>query len=105
MWNERIDFYIEIGGIFGRARDNERGARLVDQNAIDLVNDCIIEWALYKITVSEFHIVAQVIKTEFVVGAIGNIGGVGLPTFIIVEAMHDAANRKAEEVIDAAHPR
>jgi hypothetical protein len=51
-----------------------------------------------------FHIVAQIVEAEFVVGAIGDVGGVGLPALVVVEAMHDHADAHAEEAVDLAHP-
>ena len=37
--NELVDGDVEVRHVFGRARDDERRARLVDQNAVDLVDD------------------------------------------------------------------
>ena len=51
-----------------------------------------------------FHIVAQVIKTEFVVGAICDIGGIGGATLIIIEAMDNTAYGNPEAGIDLPHP-
>ena len=37
--NELVDGDVAVRHVFGRARDDERRARLVDQNAVDLVDD------------------------------------------------------------------
>ena len=37
--DDAIDFVIQIGGFLGRAGDDERGARFVDQDAVDFVDD------------------------------------------------------------------
>ena len=37
--DHRVDAAVELGRILGRAGDDERGARLVDQDRIDLVDD------------------------------------------------------------------
>src|SRR4029077_9566831 len=39
-----------------------------------------------------------------IVGAIGDVGGIGSAAFVVIEAMHDDPGRKAEEMINAAHP-
>ncbi len=36
---DRVDAHVEVGRVFGLARDDERRARLVDQDRIDLVDD------------------------------------------------------------------
>src|ERR1700730_2328762 len=51
-----------------------------------------------------FHVVAEIVKAELIVGAIGDVGGIGAAAFVVIEAMHDDPGRKAEEMINAAHP-
>src|SRR5690606_41703889 len=41
--DQRVDLYVHVRGILGRARDDERRARLVDQDAVDLVDDRVVE--------------------------------------------------------------
>jgi hypothetical protein len=50
-----------------------RRARLVDQDRVNLVDDRVGEAALRAIGEAERQVVAQVIETEFVVGAVGDI--------------------------------
>jgi len=54
--DQRVDAHIQIGRIFGRAGDDERRTRLVDQDAVDFVDDGEIERALAQIGMREFHI-------------------------------------------------
>src|ERR1700732_4386962 len=51
-----------------------------------------------------FHVVAEIVEAELIVGAIGDVGGIGAAAFVVIEAMHDDPGRKAEEMINAAHP-
>ena len=51
-----------------------------------------------------FHVVAQVVETEFVVGAVGDVGGIGGAARIVVEIGDDDADVHAEELVDPAHP-
>ncbi len=53
---------------------------------------------------AKLHVVAQVVEAELVVGAIGDIGGVGVAPLIVVDAMDDAADGEAEEAVDLPHP-
>ena len=59
--------------IVGLATDDERRARLVNQNGVDLVNNGEVEAALYAIFTFIDHVVAQIVKTKFVVGAVGDV--------------------------------
>ena len=50
------------------------------------------------------HVVAQIVEVEFVVGAVGDVAGIGAPALAIVETGDDHADLKAEHAIDGAHP-
>ncbi len=50
------------------------------------------------------HVVAQIIEAELVIGAVGHVGGVGLPALIVVKAVHDDADGHTEELINLTHP-
>ena len=43
---ELVCFFIEVGAFFTRSRDDERCTSLVDEDRVDLVNDCKIMSAL-----------------------------------------------------------
>jgi hypothetical protein len=60
--------------------------------------------ALHHLGAVVFHVVAQVVEAEFVVGRVGDVAGVGLAALVIVHAMGDDAGGQAEEAIDLAHP-
>ena len=93
-----------VGRLVGRAGDDERRSRLVDQNRIDLVDDAIEVSALHHVLQLELHVVAQVVEAELVVGAVGDVGGVGLASLVVREVVDDDADRQAEEAVDLAHP-
>ena len=88
----------------GESGDDQRRSCLVDENGIDLVDDREIELALHQILEPEFHIVAQIIETEFVIGAVGDVACISLAAADIVEIGDDDADRQAEELVDMAHP-
>ena len=52
----------------------------------------------------ELHVVAQVVEAEFVVGAVGDVCGVGLAALLIVQIVDDHAHRQPEEAVELAHP-
>ena len=75
--DDAIDFVVEVGRFLGRARDDQRRPRLVDQDAVDLVDDREVVPALDVVRELELHVVAQVVEAELVVRAVGDVGGVG----------------------------
>jgi hypothetical protein len=72
-----VHAHIEVGVVLGLAGDDQRRARLVDQDRVDLVDDGVGEAALHALARRIDHVVAQVVEAEFVVGAVGDVGGVG----------------------------
>ncbi len=99
-----IDLVIEVRGLLGRAGDDERRPRFVDQDGVDLVHDRELVPALHVVREVELHVVAQVVEAELVVRAVGDVGGVGDLPLGVVEIVLDDADAHAEEPVDAAHP-
>ena len=64
----------------GRARDHQRRARFIDQDRIHFVDYGKTQATLGFIILAQGHIVAQIVETKFIVGAIGNIRGIGFTT-------------------------
>ena len=82
--DDAIDLVVEIGRLLGRARDDERRPRFVDEDAVDFVDDREVMPALDVVRELELHVVAQVVEAELVVGAVGDVGGVGdLPLGVV----------------------
>ena len=102
--DDAIDLVVEVGRFLGRAGDDERRPRLVDEDAVDLVDDREVVPALDVVRELELHVVAQVVEAELVVGAVGDVGGVGDLALGVVQVVLDHADRHAEEAVDPAHP-
>ncbi len=102
--NEGIDRIVEIGAVVERPGNDERGARLVDQDGVDLVDDRIDVPALDHVLHAVLHVVAQIIEAQLVVGAVGDVAVIGLLALLVVEAMHDDADLEAEKTVDLPHP-
>ncbi len=102
--HQRVDPLVEARAVLGRARNDQRRACLVDQDRIDFVDYREIEGPLHLVFEAEDHVVAQVIETEFVVGAVGDVRGitVALALQVLVGKYH--AHRHAEKAIDRLHP-
>ena len=90
--------------LLGRAADDQRGARLVDQDRVHLVDDRVAVAALHAVLELPGHVVTQVVEAELVVGAVGDVGGVLLAARGRVHVGEDHADLEAEEAVHPAHP-
>ena len=63
-----------------------------------------VEFPLDVIVQLEFHVVAQVIEAELVIGAISDIGVVGFAALTVIEIVHDGSDGESQGAMNAAHP-
>ena len=89
--NDPVHLIVEFRVHVGRAGNNQRRSGFIDQNTVHLINNGIIEISLTEILLGKLHIVPEIIKTELIVGAIGDIGMIRLPTGLIIHIMKNRA--------------
>src|SRR5258708_3815958 len=104
LGDDFVDLEIFVSGFFGWAGDDEWGARFVDQDGIDFIDDGEVMAALHAVSEIVLHVVAKVVEAEFVVGAVSDVGPVGGATLLVIEVVHDYADGEAEGAIERAHP-
>ena len=75
------------------ARDDERRARLVNEDGVHLVDDRIVQVTLHHLALGEHHVVAQIVKAELVVRAERHVGGIRRLALGEVHVMCDEADR------------
>jgi len=102
--HEFVHRQIGVGGFFGRPRNDERRARFVDEDRIHLVDDGETQAALHAILEPEREVVTQIVEAEFVVGAVGDIAGVGGTLFRRGLRVADHAHGQPEKAIHRTHP-
>ena len=113
---------VQVGRFLGLAADDERRARLVDEDVVDLVDDREAALALDPLVELEDHVVAQVVEPELVVRAVRDVRRVRLgpgDRAQVEQALvggrvaglehergvvGDHPDADAEEVEDGAHP-
>ena len=71
---------------------------------VHLVHDREVEGPLDHLVARVFHVVAEVVEPELVVGRVGNVRFVSLTTLLIGEVGDDHSNGHAEEAVDLPHP-
>ena len=89
----------------GWARNDQRSTCVVDQNGVYLIHNGEVVATLHQFLWEAGHVVPQVIKTKFVVGAEGDVCGVGLAAGVGVGLVFvDAIHREAVELVEGTHP-
>ena len=104
--DDRGEAVVQLGGVGHPAGDDQRRARLVDEDRVDLVDDRVVVPALGLVGEAHRHVVAEVVEAELVVGAVGDVGAVLLALLggRGLEPGDDQADGEAEEAVDRAHP-
>ena len=111
------ELHVQVGGLLGRAGDDQRRTRLVDQDVVDLVDDrevcgtatpssgfgaaAVLDLLLER----RGHVVAQVVEAELGVGAVGDVGRVGVALLLVGLHVLQHADADSEHVVDRLHPQ
>ena len=95
---------VEVGALIALTGDDERRARLVDEDGVHLVDDGERVAALHHLGFVDGHVVTQVVKAHLVVRAVGDVGGIRLLALGTRHIVHDQADAQPEEAVDLAHP-
>ena len=102
--DELVHLAVQGGRILPAARDDEGGAGLVDEDGVHLVHDGVGVAPLDHVGLVGHHVVPQVIEAELVVGAVGDVGVVGLAAGCAVQPGDDQAHRQPQPAVELAHP-
>ncbi len=97
---------VELGRVGDSTRDDQRRAGLVDEDRVDFVDDAVVVAALLDLGVfARRHVVAEVVEAEFVVGPVGDIGGVTRPLLGggRIATRQDQADIHLHEAVDPTH--
>ena len=98
------ELVVRLGRLRAGARDDERGAGLVDEDGVHLVDDGEVVAALHAGLRARDHVVAQVVEAELGVRAVRDLGLVGGDLLVGAHAVLDEAHVHAQEAVDLAHP-
>ena len=104
LGDELIHHGVQLGGLLALAGDDQRGTGLVDEDGVHLVHDGKIMAPLHQLLGVDGHVVTQVVKAKLVVGAVGDVGGVGILLSLAHDAVDHQAHGEAHEAVDLAHP-
>ena len=95
---------IKIGRFFAGPGNDQRRPRFIDQDRVHFVDDRVMQRSLHHLFGINDHVVAQIVKAEFIVRAVSDIGGISRFSVGKIKTMRDQAYRQAEEPINLTHP-
>ena len=102
--DQRVDCQVKLAAVLAWAGNDQRRARLVDQDAVHLIDHGKVMAALIHLFERGFHVVAQIIEPKLVIGGIGHIGGIGGLFLGLGLLRIDDAGGHAEGGKHLAHP-
>ena len=95
---------IAVHVLLHHSGNDQRRPRLVDEDAVHLVNYPVIELALDALVYGYRHVVAQVIKAELIVRPVSDVGGVSFFPFGVIHVVLDDPDFQSEEPVYRPHP-
>ena len=104
LLGQNIAGLVDLGGLAALTGNNKRCARLVDQDRVDLVDDGVMKFPKDQVLLVDRHVIAQIIKTEFIVGNISNVAAVGLLPLLAAHAVENNTDSKSHKLVDLTHP-
>ena len=89
---EAVGHLVQVGGLVAAAGDDQRGSGLIDQNRVDLVDHREVVAALHAVLFVNLHVVAQIVETKLVVGAVGDVRLIGFFAVGRLDVVDDKAD-------------
>src|SRR5579862_3280568 len=95
---------VDLRGGLRLAGDDQRRARLVDEDRVDLVHDRVRMAALHDAVERDGHVVAEIVEAELGVRPVGDVGAVGLAPRLERHHVLDVGGAHAERAEDRLRP-
>src|SRR5579871_5305539 len=102
--DDAVDLVVLVGRFLARPGNNQRRAGFVDQNRVHFIDDGEEVLSLHAVRNAELHVVAQIIEAVLIIGAVGDVAAVTLAALIVVQIVHDNADRQPQPLVQPAHP-
>ena len=102
--HEVVGHFVQLGGILPLAGDNQGGTGFINQDGVHLIHDGEGVSPLHQLGLVDRHVVPEVVKAQLVVGAVGDVGGVGHPALRRGHAGNHQTDGKPHVAVDLAHP-
>ena len=95
---------IEFCGFPALAGNDQRRSRLVDQYGVHLVDDGVVQISLYQLFFVDHHVITKIIKSQLIVGHVGNVAGIGRPALVAFHGIEHNAHGQSQKFMNLSHP-
>ena len=101
---EAVRLLVKVGGFVAATGNDKRSSRLVYENGVHLIDDCEGKAPLDAVFFIGDHVVAKIVEAELVVGAVGDVAGVGGSSVVVFNAVDNETDGKSHIGENLAHP-
>ena len=95
---------VQLRGLLALTGNDQRRTRLINQDGVNLIDDGERMVTLNHCIFVDRHVVAQVVETELIVRAVGDISGVHRLAGLRRNLVNDKTDLETEEAVYLAHP-
>ena len=87
LTHQIITGLIDFCGFAAGSGYDKRCPGLINKNRIHLIHDGIVQIPLHELLIVDHHIVTEIIKSQFIIGSIGDITVICFPPLIVVHTV------------------
>ena len=95
---------VQLGGLSALSGNNQGRPGFVDQHRVHLIDDGVVQIPQHHLLFVDRHVVPQVVKSQFVVGHIGNVAVICLFALLGIHGVQHHAYGQTQEFMDLSHP-
>ncbi len=104
LFGDGVGFGVLVQIVVGRTGDNQRCSCFINPDVVDLVDNGVIQWALYLQPLVGFHVVTQVVESKLVAGSVGDVTRVVFLSLLRSHLGLDGSDGQAQVEMNGAHP-
>ncbi len=91
-WNQPAVMNIFGSRLLCRRRNNQWRTSFINQNRVNFINDGIVQISLHSLVNILHHIIAEIVKTKFIICTIGNITSISFFALLWLHSMNYDTN-------------
>ena len=100
---KQVSHTVQFCGLGTAAGNDQRCSCFIDQNGVNFVDDRKVQISLYHLFLTSYHVVTQVVKTEFVICTVCDIAVICFTAFVIIHTIQDTAYCQTQESVNLTH--
>ena len=101
---QQIAHLIKGGGLTALAGNDKRCPGFIDQYRVYLVNDTEMHSPQNQLFLVDNHIIAQIVKSQFIIGHISNVALICLLALLGSHTVQNHTHGESQEFVNLSHP-